>query len=65
MPISSPCVRNCCLDDKDICLGCGRTVEEIIRWGDAEDNEKLKILNVSKKRIVDRITAKKAKQDDG
>ena len=64
MPISSPCVRNCCLDDKDICLGCGRTVEEIIRWGDAEDNEKLKILKVSKKRIVDRIAAKEAKQED-
>lgn len=60
MPISSPCVRNCCLDDKDICLGCGRTVEEIIRWGDAEDNEKLKILKVSKKRIA----AKEAKQED-
>ncbi|MEB5521801.1 DUF1289 domain-containing protein, partial [Vibrio cholerae] len=21
----SPCVRHCCLDDKDICIGCGRT----------------------------------------
>ena len=20
---ASPCVRNCCLDDRDICLGCG------------------------------------------
>nr|WP_254619459.1 DUF1289 domain-containing protein [Vibrio metschnikovii] len=25
----SPCVRHCCLDDKDICIGCGRTLDEI------------------------------------
>lgn len=61
MPVSSPCVRNCCLDDNDICLGCGRAVEEIIRWGDAEDDEKLGILQVSKKRIAKRIAAKKEK----
>ncbi|MAR91404.1 MAG: DUF1289 domain-containing protein [Pseudomonadota bacterium] len=28
----SPCVRNCCLDNRDICLGCGRTLEEILHW---------------------------------
>lgn len=61
MPVSSPCVRNCCLDDNDICLGCGRTVEEIISWGDAVDDEKLDILQVSKKRIAERISAKKVK----
>ena len=54
MAISSPCVRNCCLDEQDICLGCGRTIEEIMRWGDADDKEKLQMLKVSKKRIVER-----------
>lgn len=63
MSVSSPCVRNCCLDNDDICLGCGRTVEEIIRWGDAEDNEKLEILKFSKKRIVERKVAKKSSQE--
>ena len=51
MTIASPCVKNCCLDKKDICLGCGRSVEEIIRWGDASDIEKKYILTESKKRI--------------
>ncbi|EGR4199847.1 DUF1289 domain-containing protein [Vibrio cholerae] len=23
----SPCVRHCCLDDKDICIGCVRTLD--------------------------------------
>jgi predicted Fe-S protein YdhL (DUF1289 family) len=48
--ITSPCVRNCCLDKWDVCLGCGRTVAEIIRWGDADDTDKLQILVASKKR---------------
>ena len=62
MALSSPCVRNCCLDDDDVCLGCGRMVEEITRWGDAPDNEKLEILKVSKRRVADRVAARKAKQ---
>lgn len=31
-PIPSPCVRNCCLDDRNVCVGCGRTLDEILRW---------------------------------
>jgi len=51
MLVESPCVRNCCLDKKDVCLGCGRTVEEIMCWSDADDKEKLKILAVAEKRM--------------
>lgn len=29
---SSPCVRRCCLDADDICLGCFRTMDEICAW---------------------------------
>ncbi len=54
MSIESPCIRNCCLDKQDTCLGCGRTIEEIIRWGDASDNEKEKILSDSRERIEKR-----------
>jgi len=54
MIVPSPCVRNCCLDKKDVCIGCGRTVDEIIRWGDADDKEKLLILKASKKRNAGR-----------
>jgi predicted Fe-S protein YdhL (DUF1289 family) len=54
MPVSSPCVRNCCLDEEDICIGCGRTVDEIIRWSDAANKEKLEILVAAKKRRADR-----------
>ncbi len=52
MPVESLCVRNCCLDKQDVCIGCGRTVEEIIRWGDADDKEKREILVAVEKRNV-------------
>ena len=57
MSAASPCVRNCCLDKKDVCIGCGRTVDEIIRWGDADDKEKLVILMAAIKRNTNRKTS--------
>lgn len=40
----SPCVRNCCLDENDICIGCDRTISEIVGWNEATENEKREIL---------------------
>lgn len=42
--VTSPCVRNCCLDDQDICLGCFRSLAEIVGWGGADDVERRVIL---------------------
>lgn len=42
--IDSPCVRSCCLDSADICLGCGRLLEEILQWHDASRPEREAIL---------------------
>ncbi|MCO6055873.1 DUF1289 domain-containing protein [Pseudomonas sp. MOB-449] len=36
----SPCVRRCCLDDADVCVGCGRTLAEICEWGQASDSRR-------------------------
>ena len=36
----SPCVRNCCLDEVDVCLGCGRLLAEILRWHAADADER-------------------------
>jgi uncharacterized protein len=31
--IESPCVKACTLDARSgLCLGCGRTIDEITRW---------------------------------
>lgn len=40
----SPCVRNCCLDEEDVCLGCNRTLQEICGWHKASAVEKTAIL---------------------
>lgn len=42
--IASPCVKNCCLDNNDICVGCFRSLEEILMWGAAEHSLKEQIL---------------------
>jgi predicted Fe-S protein YdhL (DUF1289 family) len=40
----SPCVRNCCLDDDKICMGCHRSLAEICAWHEAPASEKIEIL---------------------
>ncbi len=54
MSVLSPCARNCCLDQQDICIGCGRTVQEIVRWGGADDEEKHEILMSAQARRLER-----------
>jgi predicted Fe-S protein YdhL (DUF1289 family) len=43
--VESPCVRNCCLNDLDVCVGCHRTLEEILAWGSSSQEDKSQILN--------------------
>jgi predicted Fe-S protein YdhL (DUF1289 family) len=40
----SPCVRNCCLDDDLVCVGCFRSLEEIKEWGIVDDHRRHIIL---------------------
>jgi len=49
--IPSPCVRNCCLNAKDICLGCGRHIDEITGWMSQNNIQKLKTLETSAHRL--------------
>ncbi|HYQ39716.1 MAG TPA: DUF1289 domain-containing protein [Pseudomonas sp.] len=41
--IASPCVRECGLDERDVCRGCGRLREEIRQWKAADDVARLDI----------------------
>lgn len=50
----SPCVRNCCLDDDDVCLGCGRRIDEIVRWHAAPEAERATILEAAGARLAER-----------
>lgn len=43
--IESPCVKTCTLDARSgQCLGCGRTIEEIARWGVFSPAERARIM---------------------
>jgi predicted Fe-S protein YdhL (DUF1289 family) len=49
--IASPCCRNCCLNMQDVCMGCGRTYQEIIAWHSADDSGKAAILAAAALRL--------------
>jgi predicted Fe-S protein YdhL (DUF1289 family) len=40
-PVPSPCVSLCKMDmERQYCMGCLRTIDEIIAWGKADDDYK-------------------------
>lgn len=48
---ASPCNRICCLNHSDVCLGCGRTLQEIKDWHVADHTQKLDILLQAQQRL--------------
>lgn len=38
--VASPCVGVCKVDSDFICIGCGRHIEDIMRWRDMSDAER-------------------------
>ncbi|AMK76872.1 MULTISPECIES: DUF1289 domain-containing protein [Methylomonas] len=50
---ASPCVRNCCLNDDDICLGCFRSLDEIRLWSTADtQTRELFLRHAAERRIA-------------
>jgi predicted Fe-S protein YdhL (DUF1289 family) len=43
-PLSTPCIRACTLDRDGVCLGCHRTVDEIVRWRELDEAERLRLM---------------------
>ena len=43
--IESPCVKICTLDARSgLCLGCGRTIDEIARWTAMRASERIRVI---------------------
>jgi predicted Fe-S protein YdhL (DUF1289 family) len=40
----SPCIRNCCLNERDICVGCLRTIDEITGWSASSAEQQRAVL---------------------
>lgn len=45
IPVTSPCMSVCALDEDDICIGCFRTAEEISNWSVMSDKERSQVLS--------------------
>jgi predicted Fe-S protein YdhL (DUF1289 family) len=52
--VQSPCIRNCCLDDKDMCLGCYRMLDEILIWSTASPKQRLDIVKACEARKLNK-----------
>lgn len=50
MRVRTPCVARCDLNENNICIGCGRTIEEIVRWNDQDRESQLQIVSDAKER---------------
>jgi hypothetical protein len=54
MMIESPCLKTCTLDARSgLCLGCGRTVEEIAGWSSMSAAERARVMNELPARLAD------------
>ncbi|AZT83470.1 DUF1289 domain-containing protein [Marinobacter sp. GN3S48] len=42
--VRSPCVSVCALDANDVCIGCHRTGDEIMRWTRMTNDERRDVL---------------------
>jgi predicted Fe-S protein YdhL (DUF1289 family) len=48
--IDSPCTRTCCLDLNDVCVGCFRTLDEILAWSSLDNAQKKTVLSQCEQR---------------
>ncbi|RRJ85288.1 DUF1289 domain-containing protein [Aestuariirhabdus litorea] len=52
-PVASPCVSICALNEEDICIGCYRTDQEIMRWREMGEEEKRQVVRMANQRAVE------------
>lgn len=53
--VETPCVKICTLDARNgLCLGCGRTIDEIARWATMSASERSRVMS----ELPDRLAAR-------
>ena len=54
--IQSPCIKVCVMNPAaGICSGCGRTLDEIARWGMMSDAERARVMQELPQRLKNKI----------
>jgi len=49
--IKNPCIDKCKYDENKVCMGCHRTMYEIVNWTDFSEQKKVEIINRVNKKI--------------
>ena len=45
--VKSPCIKQCRLNQRDICIGCYRSISEIVGWAEKSITEQKNIIKKS------------------
>lgn len=48
---ASPCIKVCQLNPAQVCIGCGRSLEEIAQWPGAAAEQQRRILENARQRL--------------
>jgi uncharacterized protein len=54
--VVSPCIGTCKLNARQVCVGCGRTIEEIGAWFRASNEERRSIVAAARARFSTGLT---------
>ena len=55
LDIASPCRGICKIDEPtQLCIGCSRSIDEITRWREMDDDQKLAVLSDCLNRVPER-----------
>jgi hypothetical protein len=50
--ISTPCIKICAIDQaSSLCAGCGRSLEEIARWGGMTEKQRQDVMRALPERM--------------
>ncbi len=49
-PVQSPCISICALNEKDVCIGCYRSVAEITTWAGMDNGQRQVVLRRCRER---------------
>ncbi len=60
--MQTPCVQECTLNMDDICVGCGRTLNEVMQWTVYSDQQRDEVSMVSQGRLMSMAFKKPKKQ---
>ncbi|WP_129777113.1 DUF1289 domain-containing protein [Peristeroidobacter soli] len=48
--VASPCIKVCVLDARQVCIGCGRTIDEIAQWSRLTEEQRREVVDRARQR---------------